>query len=516
MSISDVTFIVTDTETTGLSPVTSNLIEIAAVKVRGGQVVESWQQLINPERSIPQRITQMTGITTAMVFDQPTAGEVLPDFLDFLGDGVLVAHNLTFDERFIQAELVRNGFSPIKNRTLCTLRLSRRLLPSLRRHDLGTVGKHYGLTNRARHRALGDAEVTAGALIRFLERISANYGIEDIEELLSFQHRRYRKTKEEPRHIREIRENVLPKLPPRPGVYTFRHADGRVLYVGKAKSLAERVKTYFTAIDSHPGRLRKLVHDLRTIEWTETGSELGALLLESHRIKTLRPRDNRAGIDYKDFPFIRLKVSGDGVSLTVSRGIAADNAEYYGPMSNRAIAEEMVDLALTYFSSWDEDGFLDVDQVRHFLNGEGEMLLDILTENMMNAADSLDFESAGRLRDQIRRLGHVLQRRKSLGRPIRDLHGVLIEPDARGGNQVFILRSGRIVERIDGVRADPDHIREAVNRHFALADDPGNDIKRTELDELHILAHWLRDESRAVRFVPREDLVDAVEVSFKV
>lgn len=521
MLLNNTTFVVTDTETTGLSPVTSNLIEIAAVKVRNGEVIDSWQQLINPERSIPQRISQMTGITTAMVFDQPTAGEVLPGFLDFLEDGVLVAHNLTFDERFIQAELIRNGFSPVKNPTLCTLRLARRLLPSLPRHDLGTVGKHFGLTNRARHRALGDAEVTAGALIRFLERISANYGIEELEELLTFQHKRYRKRKEEPRHIREIRQNVLPKLPPRPGVYTFRHADGRVLYVGKAKSLADRVKTYFTAIDSHPGRLRRLVHDVRSIEWTETGSELGALLLESHRIKTLRPRDNRAGIDYRDFPFIRLEISDEHASLEVSRGIMNDQAEYYGPISSRALADEVVDLALTHFGWWGDEidtstsiyadpagsaYRMDVERIRRFLNGDGEELLSILTEKMLEEADRLDFEAAGRTRDRIRRLEHLLSRRKPLGRPIHELHGILIEPDARGGDQLFILHSGRIVKRLDGFNANPEHIREAVEKHLSTAKDLSNDIKRTELDELHILAHWLRDESRVARFIPLEDL----------
>ena len=149
---------------------------------------------------------------------------------------------------------------------------------------------------------------------------------------------------------------------------------------------------------------------------------------------------------------------------------------------------------------------MDVERIRRFLNGDGEELLSILTEKMLDEAEHLDFEAAGRTRDRIRRLEHLLSRRKPLGRPIHELHGILIEPDARGGDQLFILRSGRIVKRLDGFSADPEHIREAVEKHLSSAKDLANDIKRAELDELHILAHWLRDESRVARFIPLEDL----------
>ena len=107
MLIEEAPFVVVDTETTGVRAETDRLIEIAAVKLVGGEVVDRFSSLINPERSIPQRITRLTGISTGMVFDQPPAAEVMPRFLAFLGEGIFVAHNRTFDERFVNAELAR-------------------------------------------------------------------------------------------------------------------------------------------------------------------------------------------------------------------------------------------------------------------------------------------------------------------------------------------------------------------------------------------------------------------------
>ena len=112
MLIREATFVVVDTETTGTNAETDRLLEVAAVKVWGGQIVDQFAQLINPQRSVPRRITRLTGITTAMVFDEPPAAEVLPGFLAFLGDGVLVAHNLPFDLGFLNAELRRAGLDP--------------------------------------------------------------------------------------------------------------------------------------------------------------------------------------------------------------------------------------------------------------------------------------------------------------------------------------------------------------------------------------------------------------------
>ena len=128
MDISRTPFVVVDTETTGTSPSVDRIIEIGAVKIINGEMVEEFEQLINPGTLIPSRITRLTHITNGMVFDKPPIDIILPPFLDFLGDAVLVAHNLSFDVGFLNAELNRMDAHPLDNTSLCTLRLARRLL----------------------------------------------------------------------------------------------------------------------------------------------------------------------------------------------------------------------------------------------------------------------------------------------------------------------------------------------------------------------------------------------------
>ena len=294
MLIRDATFVVVDTETTGTNAGTDRLLEIAAVKVQGGRIVDQFARLVNPQRSVPRRITMLTGITTAMVFDKPPTAEVLPAFLDFVGDAVLVAHNMPFDIGFLNAEFQRAGLAPIPNETLCTLRLARRLLRGLHSKALSSLIDFFDLVIENRHRALGDALAATHIFLRFVDQVYAEQGIETVEALLRFQHRSYRRVGTEPGHLQAIREAILPQLPDRPGVYFMKNKKGEILYIGKAKSLRDRVRSYFTAIEAHPARTRKLLQAVRAVTWTETGSELAALLLESRLIKAHQPRFNRA------------------------------------------------------------------------------------------------------------------------------------------------------------------------------------------------------------------------------
>jgi DNA polymerase III subunit epsilon len=177
MLIRDATFVVTDTETTGTNASDGRIIEIAAVKVRGGEVIDRFTQLINPGRAVPWRITQITGISTAMVFDQPSAREVMPAYCEFLGDGIMVAHNLGFDERFINSEFARCDLPMLRLGSICTLKLARRLLRGLRSKGLASLADFYGIKIVGRHRALGDAEATAHVMLRLFDILENEHGI---------------------------------------------------------------------------------------------------------------------------------------------------------------------------------------------------------------------------------------------------------------------------------------------------------------------------------------------------
>jgi DNA polymerase-3 subunit epsilon len=180
-------YIVVDVETTGGRPDNGDRItEIAAVVVRDGKVSEVFETLVNPQRSIPPWITHLTNISWEMVRDKPTFRDICDQLLSVMEGRVFVAHNATFDWKFVSAEVERATGRRLEGQRLCTVRLARKLLPQLPRRSLDYVTAHYGIEIAARHRAAGDAVATAHVLIRLL-RDARDRGIErwtDLERLL--------------------------------------------------------------------------------------------------------------------------------------------------------------------------------------------------------------------------------------------------------------------------------------------------------------------------------------------
>ena len=183
--LSDLRFTVIDLETTGGSKCVDRILEIGAVRVEGGGIVGRFETLVNPGMPIPTFISAMTGIRTDMVEGAPFFHGVADALTDFMGDSVLVAHNLPFDLGFLNRELSRACGFILRNRSLCTVKLGRRLLPHLSDRRLETLADHYGLVFARRHRAAADAEVTAGLLLRFLLRLD-EMGLRDWEALQGF------------------------------------------------------------------------------------------------------------------------------------------------------------------------------------------------------------------------------------------------------------------------------------------------------------------------------------------
>ena len=546
MQIADVPFVIVDTETTGSKAEANRIIEMGAVKVLGGEIVGRFSQLINPERSVPSRITQLTGITTAMVFDQPTAAEVMPRFLDFLGAGspeqeaVLVAHNLPFDLRFLNAELAWIGRPPLANRTLCTLRLARRLLQGLHSKGLTAVADFYGIPVRGRHRALGDAEATAEILLRFFRQLQFAHEIETLDGLLTFQHSAYSKSKKPSKHLRRMQDEVLPRLPERPGVYFMKDEGGATLYIGKAKSLRSRVRSYFTAIEAHPPHLRKLVEAVRDVAWEETPSELAALLLESRLIKEQQPRFNRAQRRYRNRPFIRLDVEHPFPSISWSRYLMSDGAEYFGPLGGRGQAELVTAVIERFFKlrPCDEETFgrgkrclyhamarcagpcedaaaeayaAEVQRVRDFLSGRDRWVLGEIEAAMKAEAAALNFEQAATYRDWLRKLERMMQKQARIAAPVLQHNAVIVQPDVRvqpeaGARraQLFIVRFGRLAETLSLALPPSDvrHLRERLAEHFEQAQEPPERYFKREIDEVRVLAHWMYAHRASARQVP--------------
>ncbi len=179
-------FVVVDLETTGLSRYKHKITEIAAVKMKGKEIVDEFQTLINPGVKIPRFITRLTGIDDVMVKDAPAVSEVLPSFLNFLGDQVMVAHNATFDYGFISHNASEHLDVNFENFRLCTKKLANRLLPDLHSKRLGVICEHFGINNDQAHRAMSDVRATSEVFCRFLDMVGEQ-GISMVDELLKFE-----------------------------------------------------------------------------------------------------------------------------------------------------------------------------------------------------------------------------------------------------------------------------------------------------------------------------------------
>lgn len=168
-------FVVFDLETTGAKAPPCRITEIGAYRVRDGKVTEEFQTLVNPEMAIPPFITGLTGISDAMVKDAPVFADIAHDFLSFIGDSVLVAHNSGFDMRFLNYEIGRIYEDyRIANPCLCTVQLSRKLLPDITNHKLKTVAEHYQIDLFNHHRASADAYATAHIFVNLLDQLSTD------------------------------------------------------------------------------------------------------------------------------------------------------------------------------------------------------------------------------------------------------------------------------------------------------------------------------------------------------
>jgi len=172
-SLSGLSYVVVDTETTGgRSLLGDRITEFAAVVVKGGEIVEVYETLVNPQRSIPPFVTQLTNITWDMVKNAPTFDRIAPDVLRVLEGNVFVAHNATFDWRFVTTEVSRSTGRQLRGRRLCTVKIARKVLPQLSRRSLDYVARYYGVEIRNRHRAAGDALATAKCLLRMMSDLA--------------------------------------------------------------------------------------------------------------------------------------------------------------------------------------------------------------------------------------------------------------------------------------------------------------------------------------------------------
>jgi DNA polymerase-3 subunit epsilon len=271
-------YAILDIETTGGQFNEEGITEIAIYKFDGHEIVDQFISLVNPEIPIQPFVVKLTGINNAMLQSAPKFFEVAKRIIEMTTDCVLVAHNADFDYRILRTEFRRLGYD-FTLKTLCTVELSKKLLPEQPSHSLGKLVRALGIPMADRHRASGDAMATVKLFKMLLDKDLEKEIIKDFIKL-------------------KIEKGIAPKLvdilnglPTVTGVYYIHNQSGNLIYIGKSKNIKKRVNQHFTGITNSA---KKIQLEVYTVTYEETGSELVALLKESEEIKKNKPKYNRA------------------------------------------------------------------------------------------------------------------------------------------------------------------------------------------------------------------------------
>ncbi len=539
-------FVALDVETTGLRPVSHRVIEIGMIRYSGGEEIERYQALFDPERKLPAYITKLTGIRDADLRGQDRFTDHAERIETFLGNSLIVGHNVMFDLGFVNAELRRAGRMPLVNDRIDTMALAMRYLPDLRRASLDKVASALGLAPRKLHRAEGDAELSARAAV-VLFRIAAEHGDGSIDSLKATSRMTGARPRDGIGRGRALLDtDFLKTLPSEPGCYLMLDANRRVIYVGKAKDLRDRVGSYYSQPLGYTRKMDGLLESIASIEVRVVGSELEALMLESQLIKRYQPKYNKVMRSHEQYPYIKIDLASPWPRISLAPEWKNDGARYFGPYRNRGASRQVVDLLNKHFQlrtctrsfktarSYGSpclklslkqclgpcvgkaDRELYTERVREcvrFLEGDDAPLLLRIWDQLEAAAASNDFEHARRLRRDIQTLQSVSGVHRAIQemerRPTLLLALPAQDPDRM---DICLVVSGRIWSRTAiGRRESIDRIRERLVRSFDRWERSSKlQVDAASLDEAFILDRWLNKKwgHPAMFWLPEQTLPD--------
>ncbi len=457
------TYVVVDLETTGLSPGASAICEIGAVRVRALELAERFETLVNPKRPLPAPIVALTGIDPGALRGAPAVDLAVRRFLEFAGDAVLVAHNARFDVGFLDREVERLTGRRIAAPVVDTVWLARRLLAGrLRRVGLASLAHFFGTATRPCHRALPDAEATAEILLALLG-LAQERGATTVSDLVDLA---------APRARRLAGKRFLAAgAPPRPGVYLFRDRHDQVLYVGRARDVRARLRSYFGTGRQRPA-VEAALGAVERIEWRVLGSELEAALEELRLLRELRPPANARSVRPDRHVYLRRR--GSAWCVTEAPGP-------YGPLKSRRLAGA----AARALGDWD---------------GEPAEALPGLRAKLRRLSSDLRFEDAGRLRDRISALEEVVGALAELER-LRALELCLLVPAAdEGFRRAFFVSGGRIAATRTLLAGEAG--RAEVEAGLAAAARAQDSLQPADADELLLIGTFLRRPPPELEVVP--------------
>ena len=465
------TFVVVDLETTGLQPGRARICEIGAVRVKDFELADEFELLVDPGVPLGPAITAITGLHDAELRGQPHPGIAVRRFLEFAGDAVLVAHNARFDLAFLDRETERLTGGRLAAPVVDTVGLARRLLAGRTpRAGLASLAHFFGTEARPCHRALPDAQATAEILLHLIG-LAQERGARTVADLVDLAAPRVRKI--------YAKRSLAFGAPTSPGVYLFRDRHDQVLYVGRARDLRARLRSYFRSDRQRPA-VEAALSALERIEWRVLGSELEAALEELRLLRELRPVANARNARPDRYVYLRRR----GDKLVCSQAPTT-----LGPLRSRSRAR----LACRAL-----DGASDEELERP------ELALPRLRARLRELAECRRYEDAARLRDRIEALEGVTRALRRNDQLLR-ARCCLLAPAAEAGFVRAVFVAGGRVAAVRRLPANGAGARLEVDAGLAAAAfDTHSHLDPAELDALLLVGTFIRRPPPELRIAPLE------------
>ena len=522
LNIEQAEFCVIDVETTGLSPRSNNIIEIGIVKISNLKIVEKFHSLVNPGRNIPYYISNITGITNDEVFNAPFFEEIADKISFFISTGIITGHNISFDKSFLRKEFLSCNQTNINNLTLCTKKLASRLYPQLKKKSLNSVCRHLKLHNKNAHRALSDAEVTALAFLKMIEEIQNKFKINTIGELLKFQYIPDEKPLG-PKINKKFADDIA-SLPDAPGTYYFLNSRNKIIYIGKAKSLKNRIRSYF--LPGAPRKAKRIIQQAKRVKIEITNSELTALLKEAESIKAINPRHNTFLKKYGNKYFLRINKSSEFPSLEVCNYFDFDGNDYFGLFINKKQAVKVFEMINRTFAirECEERDFIkgkacflaeiercmapcivkekdfyfeELSKVYEFLYGKNQFALNRLINKMKDYSSQQKYEKAAETKELIDMILAQTHKQSLLSEPVNSAKVIFEITEGLTRDYVLML-SGKIFIKKGNLK-EADDFEESLDDYFANTINFDTLPSDEDLEKMKITLNWLIKNRNKVR-----------------
>ncbi|HMN48305.1 MAG TPA: exonuclease domain-containing protein [Ignavibacteriaceae bacterium] len=516
-------FSVVDVETTGLSANKNRVIEIALVKIENLKITDRLHYLINPQTYIPPFITSLTGISNDDVIGAPFFSDIVDEIISFTDKTILTAHNFSFDSSFLNSEFMICGREFENEHSCCTLKLARNIYPTLKSKSLTSVAQSLNLKNSNAHRALGDAEITAKVLLKMIKELREKDNIVTVSELLSYQ----KGIQESPLlNVKKELQEDFRALPNAPGIYYFTNKKDEIIYVGKAKSIRDRVKSYFAP--SAPRKAAKIVKQAARLKHIITNSELTALLTEAETIKILSPKHNSQLKKFGNKYFIRITRTHSAPGIELTNHFDFDGNDYFGLFISRRKATEIlefinkafairecsdkefnkgktcflydihrctapcVDSELNKIQYFDE-----LEKVYDFLYGKNQFALDRLLNKMKEYSVKEKFEQAAEIKELVDFILDQTHKSSILAEPVNRAN-VLFEINSPYENDYVLMIEGKFYIK-KYLHDHKDLFEQALDDYYSDTIRTDQNPTEEDLEKMKITLNWLVKNRNQVR-----------------